>query len=199
MSNGDNNWKDAAAALKAGKLAVIPTDTIFGIVASALNQGAVEELYRVRGRNPNKACIVLCSEVADLDILRMNFSSAEKEFLKEVWPNPASIILSCPDDSMEYLHRGLKTLAIRIPADLNLRKLLQETGPLLAPSANPEGMPPSMTIDAAKDYFGARVAIYVDGKVSSEPSTLAELKNGKLNIIRQGAWKVPEKLIAGVQ
>ena len=95
----------------------------------------------------------------------------------------------------EYLHRGTKTLAFRIPKAAWLRKLLQETGPLIAPSANFEGEPPALTIRAAKKYFGENVDFYADaGRLVSKPSTLIKIERGKVTVLREGAVKIDSVL-----
>ena len=195
MKNLNNTkWAEVAALLKRGGIAVIPTDTIFGIVANAMNESAVQRLYEMRGRNPSKPCIVLCGSLEDLRLLEINVSEEELRMLNKIWPNPVSVIFQCPSDDMSYLHRGSKTLAVRIPKDTALSKFLKETGPLVAPSANPGGMPPAKNIEEAINYFGDSVGVYVGGEVSNEPSTLIKVVQGKPEVLRRGAWEVPKDL-----
>ena len=104
--------------------------------------------------------------------------------------NPLSV-LDCSQKKFSYLHRGTKTLAFRLPKKENLRKLIQKTGPLLAPSANPEGLTPALTIAEAKKYFGNEVDFYVNvGKLNKKPSTLVRIKNGEVEILRQGSVRI---------
>ena len=184
-----------ADVLKNGQLAVIPTDTVYGIVASALDKNAVERVYKVRGRNVNKPCIVLCGEISDLSKLGIVLSENDKEILSKIWPNPVSVILPCLDKKFDYLHRGINSLAIRIPKLEWLRKLLNEVGPIVAPSANLEGKPPAKNIIEAKRYFGERVSFYFEGKVSKDPSTIVLLSDGKLKVLRDGKFNVPSELL----
>src|SRR5204863_149383 len=67
------------------------------------------------------------------------------------------------EEKFEYLHRGTNTLALRLPKDESLQNLLKKTGPLIAPSANVEGLPPAKNITDAKKYFGDGVDLYIDG------------------------------------
>src|SRR5689334_14503518 len=92
--------------LNEGKVGVVPTDTIYGIVGSALRPEVVEKIYHLRKRNPDKPFIILISNIDDLDKFEVKLSQKQKEFLKSNWPNPLSIILSSPDKKFEYLHRG---------------------------------------------------------------------------------------------
>ncbi|MBI2474602.1 MAG: threonylcarbamoyl-AMP synthase [Candidatus Taylorbacteria bacterium] len=196
MKNPAEEWQKAARVLVAGGLVVLPTDTIFGITARALEEKAVARLYAARGRDPQKACIVLCSGMADLKKLGVHIDSAQQELLSKIWPNPVSIILPVNSSHPTYLNRGRGTLAVRIPKGKQLERLLKATGPLIAPSANPEGKASAKDIDEARQYFGDRVGCYVGGEAGGMPSTLVELKGSKLKIIREGAWKVPENLMA---
>lgn len=179
--------------LQQGKLAVIPTDTLYGIVCSANNPEAVEALYRVRGRDTGKPCIILIDDIVRLETFGIVVSSTEKEMLEHVWPGQISVVLDCLGTQWSYLHRGTQTLAFRVPDDETLRVLLQKTGPLLAPSANLSGKPPAHTLAEAKKDFGDCVAMYIDGGYrGGTPSTVARLKNAHWEVLREGAVKLAQ-------
>ena len=110
------------------------------------------------------------------------------EFLKTVWPGPVSVILSCKDKKFNYLHRGKETLAFRLPKNKFLQNLIKQTGHLVAPSANPEGLAPATTITEAKKYFNNEVDFYLSAgqRLSGQPSTLIKLTDGKIEVLRQG-------------
>src|SRR5258708_4354978 len=103
-----------------GGVGVIPTDTIYGIVGSALNPEAVEKIYRLRKRATDKPFIILISSIADLDKFGVKPSQKQKEFLEKNWPNPLSVILPVLDEKFKYLHRGKDSLAFRMPKDSEL-------------------------------------------------------------------------------
>ncbi len=163
--------------LKAGKVGVIPTDTIYGIVGSALNPKTVERIYKLRKRSIDKPFIILISQLSDLKKFEIQITEKQREFLENHWPNPISVVVS--------------GMAFRIPKDLWLRRLLDQIGPLVAPSANFEGEKPAETISEAKKYFGDNVDFYVDGGViKSQPSTLIRLnEDGTYTILREGMVK----------
>ena len=98
-----------------------------------------------------------------------------------------SFVLDCIDEKFTYLHRGTKTLAFRLPAQKDLQRLLKQTGPLLAPSANIEGLPPAQNISEARKYFGDLVDLYIDGgTVVSKASKVIKLhKDGSVSILRE--------------
>lgn len=175
--------------LRSGGIGIIPTDTIYGLVGLARNKKTVERIYKVRQRRPDKPLIILTSSIESVKKFGVKLDSKTKKILKKYWPGKISIILSC-DKKFEYLHRGTNTLAFRLPDDVDLIKLLKKTGPLVAPSANPEGLSPALTIKQAKKYFSDQVDFYFDqGKTESEPSTLIEVEGDKIVVLRTGAVK----------
>ena len=168
-----------AEMLKQGKIGVLPTDTIYGIVASALNEEAIARVYEVKGRATTKKTIILISSLDDLRAFGVILTEGQQKNLNRFWPGPVSIIV--PGD-----------IAFRIPDDPSLIAFLKESGPVIAPSANPEGLPPAETIEEAKKYFGNMVDFYIDGgKRVGEPSTLIRLEeNGAMTVLRQGGKSV---------
>ena len=178
--------------LKKGGVGVVPTDTIYGISASALDKKAVERVYSLKGKAEQKPMIVLISSPKDLDILDVRLNTVAKKFLKTYWPGRVSVILDCLAKKYEYLHRGTKTLAFRVPAYPDLISLLKKTGPLVSTSANPGGKEPAGNIAQAKKYFGEKMDFYVDiGDLGSTPSTVARIyENGNVEIIREGSVKI---------
>ncbi len=178
--------------LKKGEVGIIPTDTIYGIVGSALNQKTVEKIYQIRKRSPNKPFIILISSIDELKKFKIFLDKKTNQFLKKNWPNPLSVILPCDDKQFEYLHRGQKSLAFRLPNNEFLQNLLQLTGPLVAPSANFEGEPPATTLEEAKKYFKDSPDFYIDGGIlKSQASTLIKFNpKGKTEILRQGTYQI---------
>jgi len=181
----------AVAVLRRGGIGILPTDTIYGLVGSALSRQAVERIYRLRRRLSGKPFIILIASMAELKKFYISLGAGERGLLARLWPGKISVILPCPGRRFRYLHRGRKSLAFRLPKSTALRRLLTKTGPLVAPSANPEGKKPAGTVYSAKKYFGAGVDFYVNGgRRASKPSTLAELNDGKLKVLRRGATPV---------
>lgn len=173
--------------LKNGGVGVIPTDTIYGLVGQALNKPTVERIYKLKKRSSEKPFIILISSINDLEKFNISLSDDTRKILKKVWPGEVSVVLDCTNESFEYLHRGTKTLAFRLPNNKFLKDLTREVGPLVAPSANLEGYPNARNIYEAEKYFGDQVDFYLDeGEKISEPSTLIKITNGDVEILRQG-------------
>ncbi len=173
--------KEIGEDIKNGRIGVIPTDTIYGIVCSAMNKRSIEKLYKIRKRNLKKPMIILISSVKDLDLFNIKI---DKKIINKYWPGRVSIIV--PIKKFEYLHRGKNSLAFRLPNNKYLIKLLKISGPIVAPSANTEGNDPAQTINEAKEYFKDKIDFYVDcGRLKSKPSKIISLLNNNIEIIRK--------------
>lgn len=183
--------KKIIETLKNGGIGVLPTDTIYGVVASALNKETIESMYPLLKRDTKKPMVIIISRIKDLGLFDIGVNRKFKKKLKEFWPGKVSVILPCHSQELAYLHRGMESLAFRVPDLKWLRKLLKKTGPLVATSANPEGEKPSQTIKQAEKYFASNIDFYVDvGKMIGKPSTLVKIENEKVEIKREGAVKI---------
>ncbi len=175
--------------LKSGGIGVLPTDTIYGLVGSALNKKTVARIYKLRRRNPKKPMIVLIGSISDLKKFEIPLFYNSSPLLSKFWPGKVSIVLPCPSLKFEYLHRETKTLAFRFPKPKKFRDFLRKTGPLIAPSANLEGQPPAKTITEAQKYFGAKIDFYVNaGKKNAKPSRLVKILDGKIIELRKWCY-----------
>jgi len=163
--------KELADSIKAGKVGVLPTDTIYGICASALDRRAVEKVYERTRRPSSKPFITLISHLDQLKHLNIQLNSVQLNALKKVWPGPVSAIFNCPSRIHHYLHRGGNSLAVRLPQTEWLRELITLAGPIIATSANMSGQPTSDIIDEIKVQIPG-LDFYVAGPVGSEPSKL---------------------------
>lgn len=173
--------------------AVIPSDTLYGVMGSARNPEVVEKIYEIRGRDRSKPLIVLLPDASGLSEFGVAPTPMEKKIMAKYWPGPVTIVFSVPDPKFEYLHRGTHSIAFRVPNKRSLHELLEKSGPLVAPSANPEGKEPAHTIEEAKAYFGASVSEYIDGgRLEGLASTLLQVQDEKIRILRQGSTKIEE-------
>jgi len=164
---------EIVAWLVDGKVGVLRTDTLYGLVCRADNQAAVERIYQVKGRDNDKSPIVL---IANQQQLFDRPTLVMEQFLETVWPGKISVII--PSVSAPWwIERRNTSVAYRLPDSDWLQSLLVWTGQLIAPSANPEGQPPAQTIQRAIEYFGDSVDFYVDsGEVTDEsPSQLLRM------------------------
>ncbi len=147
----------AITTLKNSGIVVVRTDTIYGIIARAADEKAVEKVYKAKQREANKQCIVLIAAAESVP------AHAELiEFYSEAEATPTSVIVPASDEP-EWLLRGGNSVAYRIVRDEFLKKVIEAVGPVIAPSANPESELPATNIAEAKAYFGDKVDLYIDG------------------------------------
>lgn len=183
--------RDIIEILKSGGVGVLPTDTLYGIVGSALRLATVARIYKLRRRSPRKPMIVLIGSVLDVRMFGVRLERRTANILTNLWPGVVSVILPCRSKKFAHLHRGTNTIAFRLPKPKWLRALLNKTGPLVAPSANWEGERPAQTVREAKRYFKNNADFYIDGgRRAGKPSTLVEIRGGKLRVLREGAVRV---------
>jgi L-threonylcarbamoyladenylate synthase len=177
--------------LSSGAVGVIPTDTVYGLVCSAADQDAVTRLYALKSREKKPGTVIAASidQLVELGIPRRYLTAVE-----HYWPNPVSVIIPTTPE-LKYLDHGLMSLPVRIPANKELCKLLEQTGPLQTTSANQPGKPPANTVKEAKTYFGDKVDFYVDGGDLSgrPPSTIIRVIDDAVEVLREGAVKINEK------
>lgn len=174
--------------LKAGKVGVLPSDTIYGLSCRALDARAVERVYAIKHRDKDKPLVVLISSVDQLKELGIVTTEAAPAL--RYWPGKLTAVCMA-EYAQEWLHRGTYTVAVRQPAYEQLLKLIAKIGPLISTSANPQGQKPAATISQAKEYFSDNVDFYVDaGKLSGKPSTLVKPVFTKLKVLRQGAVRI---------
>jgi L-threonylcarbamoyladenylate synthase len=185
--------KETAELLLAGQVGVMPTDTLYGLVARATDKNAVARLYALKHREHKPGTVIAANvkQLIDLGI--------EAQYLRRVeawWPGSLSVETPL-GPKLAYLHQDTGRQGFRVIDDPRLLPILEQTGPLLTSSANLPDEPPSETIKQAYKYFGDTVDFYVDGGNRSgfRPSTIARITNEGIEIIRQGAVIIPEKAL----
>jgi L-threonylcarbamoyladenylate synthase len=148
---------------QSGEVAIFRTDTLYGLVAKAGDQEAVERVYTLKGRDFTKPCIVLVANKESVG----EYGDVVEEVSKK-YEGAVTVVVPHTTEP-KWITRGGNTVAYRIlkntVANQKLRELLRETGPLIAPSANLQGFPPAKSIKEAREYFGSEVDMYIDGGV----------------------------------
>jgi L-threonylcarbamoyladenylate synthase len=177
--------------LRSGKVGVIPTDTVYGLAAAAVDPEAVARLYALKNREKKPGTIIAASTKQLIDL---GFDVAVVQSVAHFWPNPLSVVVPLSPE-YAYIDQGVGSVAVRIPKSKRIRTLLEQTGPLVTSSANHPGKPPASTLTEAEVYFRDQVDFYVDGGDRSDlpPSTIVRYDDGHLTVLRQGAVHVNEK------
>lgn len=178
--------------LREGGIVCAPTDTIYGLLADASNRKAVERLYELR-RSSDKPFIVLIPNVEDA----LNFDIRMPKLGLALLSFGLTVVFQKRTTIPTYLTRWRKSLALRVPIQGTfITKLMREFGgPLVAPSANPEGMPYAKDVKEAMNYFGDKIDLYVKGaKLEGKPSTIVKVVSDRaIRIIREG--NVPKEKV----
>jgi Sua5/YciO/YrdC/YwlC family protein len=178
--------------LKEGGIVCAPTDTIYGLLADAGNRKAVERLYELR-RPSGRPFIVLIPDADDA----LNFDIRMPRLGFALLSLGLTVIFQKRTTIPTYLTRWRKSLALRVPIQGTfITKLMKKFGgPLVAPSANPEGMPPARDAKEAMEYFGDKVDLYVRGaKLEGKPSTIVKFVSDRaIKIVREG--NVPKEKV----
>lgn len=172
-----------------GAVGLIPTDTIYGLSALALDHQAVKRIYELKGRSADKPFIVL---IADIDQAQaFGVTPAQLKLARKLWPAPVSVICEVGKPAPKFLHKGTKTLAFRVPDNKELRQLLSAVGPIVSTSANRQGKKSVRGVQEAMAIFGNKLDFYVDkGELSDKSSTIVKIEAGKFKLIRQGDYQI---------
>jgi L-threonylcarbamoyladenylate synthase len=198
-----NKVEKAAAILKVGGLVALPTETVYGLAANALDEQAVAKIYEAKGRPSFNPLIVHVSNIESAQKYT-TFNEAAQKLAEVFWPGPLTLVLPRKDDCPLSLlvSAGLNTIALRAPNHPLAQAVLTTSGlPLAAPSANKSGSISPTTADHVKAGLGAQVDMILDGGPATVglESTIVGVLNDKLVLLRPGSIS-PEDLadIAGL-
>ncbi len=184
---------ETIAALRAGDLAVIPTDTVYGL-ASSLSDDGVARIFEAKGRPETKPIPVLAGSLEDVQHIAVVDDRATS-LARRFWPGPLTMVLARAPGFVADLGGGeTRTVAVRVPKQPLALEVLRALGPLAVTSANLSGSPPVETVEEARALFADKVGAYLDGgRCTGVPSTIVFLA-GERRILREGA--LPAELVS---
>lgn len=185
----DEEFLDAAKALRDGKLVAFPTETVYGLGANALNTDAVKKIYAAKGRPSDNPLIVHIADVSKLNELVAQIPEAAALLIEAFWPGPLTMVFKKSNLVPDIITAGLDTVAVRMPDNSIAQKLIRESGvPVAAPSANISGRPsPTTHRHVIADLYG-RIEYIIDGgpcQVGVE-STVLDVTTDIPTILRPG-------------
>ncbi len=189
LKDDDKGIKIAAEIIKRGGVVAIPTETVYGLAASAYDEKAVNKIFIAKGRPQDNPLIV---HTCNLDMTRQiveDFSCDAEKLAEKFWPGPLTIILKRDSKIPSSVSAGLDTVAVRMPSNEVARKLIEISGlPLAAPSANTSGAPSPTSADhVLKDLDGKIDAIIMsDDCTVGVESTVVSLAVTPYRILRPG-------------
>jgi tRNA threonylcarbamoyl adenosine modification protein (Sua5/YciO/YrdC/YwlC family) len=184
----------AVEALQRGELAVIPTDTVYGIAADAFNPLAVGRLLEAKGRGRDMPTPVLVPGPRTLEGLADEVPQAARDLVGRFWPGALTIVLRHAATLAWDLGDTKGTVAVRMPQDPVALAVLERTGPLAVSSANRSGLPPAVDAAEAARQLGTAVDVYLDGGEAGDPvpSTIVDLTGEVPKVLRLGALSVED-------
>jgi len=179
---------EAARLIQAGDLVVFPTDTVYGLGADIMNSEAIERIYAIKGRDPNKPIAVLVGDTAQLEQLTPNVMGTAAEYAKAFWPGALTLVIEKRPELPNVLSTS-PTIGVRMPAHPFTLALLAQTGPLATTSANLSGSENCITAAEVLAQLDGRVALIIDGGTcpTAVPSTVVDCTGIKPIILRHGA------------
>ncbi len=182
--------QEAANYLIKGELVAFPTETVYGLGASALEDEAVRKVFKAKGRPSDNPLIVHVASQSDLSELVSEIPEIAQQLMNQFWPGPLTIVLkSTPGKFSKYVTAGLDSIAVRMPDHPIALSIIKAAGiPIAAPSANQSGRPSPTTAKHVLEDLTGLIAGIVDGgstKVGLE-STVVDCTEAVPIILRQG-------------
>lgn len=187
--------KQAVRLLKAGKLVVFPTDTVYGIGSDAFNENAVNSIFHVKKRAPDRPLQILISSKDELKYITDSQLEILEQLAFEFWPGPLTIVVPAKKDFPRWVTCGLDTVGIRMPANKIALKLIETFGaPIAATSANISGQPDPVNLQDVIEYLGEEIHLIIDGGPTpgNIPSTVLDISVNPPIVLRQGRLAIKE-------
>ncbi|MDC0387888.1 L-threonylcarbamoyladenylate synthase [Nitrosopumilus sp.] len=191
----DEGIRKSVEIIENGGVIIFPTDTVYGIGCNPYDANAVKKIYEIKSREKIKSLPVLASSIEIVKQISIIDEFTEK-IIKKYWPGPLTLILKLKDKNLKESLNLEDKIAVRIPNSLCTLKLLNKCNLLVGTSANVSGdlsfTDPQECMKNVKNYD-----IFVDGGTitSKGESTIIEIENEKIHVIREGALKKEDIVI----
>ena len=186
----------AGDLLRAGQVVGIPTETVYGLAANALDEAAVAKIFAAKGRPQDNPLIIHISALEQLEDLAEEISPAVWQMAEQFWPGPLTMVIKKKDIVPDRTSAGLDTVGIRMPSHPVARAIIDAAGvPLAAPSANTSGKPSPTTARDVLDDMNGKIPAIVDGGACTVgvESTVVDMTGEFPQILRPGA--ITEEMI----
>lgn len=182
----------AVDLLQRGEIIGYPTDTVYGLGCDILNKQAIERIYLLKGMRKDKALAFICPDLSDISRYAVVENNTYR-LLKRFLPGPYTFILPATREVPKYLHLKQKTVGIRVPSHPVPVALVQALGrPLISTTAAPQGDEPLVDPAEIDDRFSGLGLVLDAGAGGSVPTTVVDLSEGDIRIVRQGAGPIED-------
>ena len=191
LGNTKEEIKKAATFIRQGGVVAMPTETVYGLAADALNGEAVCRIFKAKGRPMDNPLIVHIAETDDIDRFNLvsEFPHKARLLAEKFWPGPLTIIMKKSDIIPDEVSAGLDTVAIRLPSHQTARELIRESNTVLAaPSANKSGSPSPTTAEHVMNDLSGNIEAVIDGGMCDVgvESTVITLATDPPRLLRPG-------------
>jgi L-threonylcarbamoyladenylate synthase len=189
--------KCATELLRAGEVVALPTETVYGLAANALDAQAVAKIFQIKGRPANNPIIV---HVAGNEMAKRcaeNFPPLAEKLSKSFWPGPLALVLPRAKKIPDNVTAGGETVGIRWPSHPFIQAVIRECGfPLAAPSANLSNQISPTNAEHVRAQLGGKISLIVDGGQSQVgiESTVLDLTVSPPQILRPGMIHAESKV-----
>jgi L-threonylcarbamoyladenylate synthase len=196
VSNDPDTLPAVAEAIQNSELIIIPTDTVYGVGASAFDETAIQCLYFVKHRSAEKGIPILLADVSDLQKAATNVPRYAQALIARFWPGPLTLVLPKRKDLPPSISET-ESVAVRIPDHDVSRAIIRAAGGMLATtSANLSGLAPAKNAhDALKDLAGTVAVVVDDGpSAGTVASTVVDCTGDSIRILRPGPLTMEDLL-----
>jgi L-threonylcarbamoyladenylate synthase len=187
----------AVAELLGGRIVVLPTDTVYALVADAFQEDATQRVFEVKQRDRAVPLGVVVRSPRQVNGLVTDVPECAERLMASYWPGPLTLVFNDSVGLSWDLGDTLGTVAVRLPSDDLLLEICAEVGPLACTAARTHGGEMPYTVEEAQRQLGDQVAIYVDGgRRDGQVSTVVDVTRGTAEVLRSGA--IPDRHIEQV-
>ena len=171
-----------------GNIAVVPTDTVYGIIGDATNIDVIHKVYEVKKRDYSKPLILMVSSIDMLEKYVLEVNDIEKKLIDRYWPGKLTILFKKNNNIDDLITSGSNLVGIRYPDNKDLNELMDKLNkPLISTSCNISSKEVITSIDMLEEDISKHVSYVYDGGILSDTSsTIARVNDGKIEIIRDG-------------
>lgn len=191
----------AASLLSAGKLVAIPTETVYGLAANALDSEAVAKIYEVKNRPQFNPLILHCASIYEAKKYVTNWPAEAQTIAEAFWPGSISVLLPKSDLVPDLITAGSSHVVVRVPNHpLTLELLAQLDFPLAAPSANISNTVSPTSAAHVETTIGNKIGYVLDGGdcTIGVESTIVSTEKGNVTILREGGVTREDLLAVGI-
>ncbi len=182
-----DQFETIVSTLNSGEVVAFPTDTVFGVGVIYSNYDAVRKMKVAKSRDENKPFPLMVANVEQMHEVAY-LTERDEKIARELTPGALTMVLNKKDVVKDEFTNGFSTIAIRIPDDEFVLKLLNEVGPMFVTSANLSGEPACNTALEVKASLDNRIGLIVDGEAYSHvASTIIDCTKDEVKILRQGS------------